>query len=149
MDQNRLSLGPHHLGVQSGASKMNFGPMVHLAQTMHISCTDSILSPNWKKWDSTSLTTSRSSIGCVQNNFCAFWYVRHKSCNYFFVKISAISNRLNELPHQPRQQEVLSDVYKMISEPMVRVAQTMHLSCTDTNTVSKRTEAIFYKTHIT
>ena len=27
---------------------------------------------------------------------------------------------------------------KMISEPMVRLAQTMHQSCTDTNIVSKR-----------
>jgi hypothetical protein len=29
---------------------------------------------------------------------------------------------------------------KTISEPMVRLAQTMHLSCTDTNTISKQTE---------
>jgi hypothetical protein len=29
----------------------------------------------------------------------------------------------------------------MISEPMIYLAQTVHLSCTDTNTVSKWTEA--------
>jgi hypothetical protein len=37
----------------------------------------------------------------------------------------------------------------MISEPMVRLAQTVHLSCTNTNTISKRTETRFHKTHIT
>jgi hypothetical protein len=38
---------------------------------------------------------------------------------------------------------------KMISEPMVRVAQTMHLSCTDTNTISKWTETRFAMPHVT
>jgi hypothetical protein len=32
---------------------------------------------------------------------------------------------------------------------MVRLAQTMHLFSTDTNTVSKRTEMRFHKTHVT
>jgi hypothetical protein len=38
---------------------------------------------------------------------------------------------------------------KMISEPMVRLAQIMHLSCTNTNNVSKQTETRFNMTHIT
>jgi DNA-binding transcriptional regulator of glucitol operon len=32
---------------------------------------------------------------------------------------------------------------------MVHLAQTVHLSCTDTNTVSKQTEMRFQMTHIT
>ena len=32
---------------------------------------------------------------------------------------------------------------KLISEPMVRLAQTMHLSCVEVNTISKRTEMSF------
>jgi hypothetical protein len=36
----------------------------------------------------------------------------------------------------------------MISEPMVRFAQTVHLSCTDTNTISKR-ETRLQMTHVT
>ena len=36
----------------------------------------------------------------------------------------------------------------MISEPMVRLAQTMHLSCIDTNTVSKRTELSLEPRHL-
>jgi hypothetical protein len=44
----------------------------------------------------------------------------------------------NELSLEPRLIGVPSGAIKMISEPMVRLAQTMHLSCTDTNTVSKQ-----------
>jgi hypothetical protein len=32
---------------------------------------------------------------------------------------------------------------------MVRLVQTVDLSCTETNTISKLTEARFYMTHIT
>jgi hypothetical protein len=41
-----------------------------------------------------------------------------------------------ELPLEPRQLLVPLGSIKMISEPMVCLALTMHLSCTDTNTVS-------------
>jgi hypothetical protein len=38
---------------------------------------------------------------------------------------------------------------KTISEPMVHLAQTMHLSCTNTNNVSKCTKMRFHMTHVT
>ena len=41
------------------------------------------------------------------------------------------------IPHDPRHLGVPSSASKMISEPMVCLAQTEHLSCTNTNTVSK------------
>jgi hypothetical protein len=37
----------------------------------------------------------------------------------------------------------------MIYEPMVRLAQTVHLSCTDSDTVSKQTKAGFHMAHVT
>jgi hypothetical protein len=37
----------------------------------------------------------------------------------------------------------------MISEAMVRLVQTVDLSCTKTNTISKWTETTFYMTHVT
>jgi hypothetical protein len=40
MDKNELPLEPHHLGVPSSASKMISEPMVRLAQTVHLSCTN-------------------------------------------------------------------------------------------------------------
>jgi hypothetical protein len=45
----------------------------------------------------------------------------------------------NELPFEPCLQEVPSGAAKMISELVVRLAETVHLSCTETNTVSKWT----------
>jgi hypothetical protein len=54
----------------------------------------------------------------------------------------------NELPLEPHDLGVPSGARKMISEPMVRLEQTVHLPCTDANTVSKRIETRFHMTHI-
>jgi hypothetical protein len=43
---NELPLDAHHLGVLSGASKMIPKPMVHLAQTVHLSSIDTNTIPN-------------------------------------------------------------------------------------------------------
>jgi hypothetical protein len=53
MDQNELPLEPRDLGVPSGVSKMVSEPMVRLAETVHLSCTDTTLVPNGPKRDST------------------------------------------------------------------------------------------------
>jgi gamma-glutamylcysteine synthetase len=53
------------------------------------------------------------------------------------------------LPLEPRHLVELSGASKMVSKPMVRLAQTMHQYCTNTNIVSKREEVRFHKTHIT
>jgi hypothetical protein len=55
----------------------------------------------------------------------------------------------NELPIEPHHLGVPSGVSKMIFEPMVRLVEIAHLSCTDTNTVSKWTNARFHMTHLT
>jgi hypothetical protein len=56
---------------------------------------------------------------------------------------------INELPHEPHHLGVLLGASKMISKPMGRLAQTEHLSSTDTNTIAKRTETRFDITHVT
>jgi hypothetical protein len=53
-----------------------------------------------------------------------------------------------ELSLDPHNLGVPSSASKTISEPMVRLAQTIHLSCTDTISVSKWIETMFHKTHI-
>ena len=55
----------------------------------------------------------------------------------------------NELPLEPRHLVVLSGASKIISESMVHLALTVHLSCTDTNTISKDKEVRFHMTHVT
>jgi hypothetical protein len=64
------------------------------------------------------------------------------------VKISTIS-KWTKLSLELRHLEVLIGASKTIPELMVRLAQTMHLSCTDTNTKSKQKEVRFHVTHIT
>jgi hypothetical protein len=55
----------------------------------------------------------------------------------------------NELPLEHRHLGVPSSASKMISEPVVCLVQTVHLSCTDIDTVSKWTETRFQMTHVT
>jgi hypothetical protein len=72
-----------------------------------------------------------------------------KPCTYLASRLALSPNGLSEHPCEPRQLGVLLGVSKMISELMVRLAQSMHLSCTDANIVSKWTKARLYKTHVT
>jgi hypothetical protein len=55
----------------------------------------------------------------------------------------------SEHPLEPHHIGVPSSASERIFEPMVRLAQTVHLSCTDTNTVSKQIETRFHMTHVT
>jgi hypothetical protein len=55
---------------------------------------------------------------------------------------------LKKIRHEPRCQGVASGALKMIFDPMIRLVQTVHLSCTATNTISKRTESRFHMTHV-
>jgi hypothetical protein len=54
-----------------------------------------------------------------------------------------------KLPLEPHHLGVPSVVSKMISKPMRCLAQTVHLSCIDTYTISRRTETRFHMTHVT
>jgi hypothetical protein len=55
----------------------------------------------------------------------------------------------NEIAYDPRHLAIPLGASKTASEPMVRLAQTMHLSYSDTNTISKRTKTRFHMTHDT
>ena len=55
----------------------------------------------------------------------------------------------NELSVEPRHLVVPSGASKIIPEPMVCLAQTVHLSCSDASTVTKWTETRFGMTHVT
>jgi hypothetical protein len=54
-----------------------------------------------------------------------------------------------ELLLDPRRLGVQLGASKMISEPMVCLAQTMYLSCVKIKTISKWTEMSIYLTHVT
>ena len=83
------------------------------------------------------------------NSFMILWYVRRKSGTYLASGLALCSKGRNELPLEPRHLLVPSSASKMISKPMVHLVQTMHISCIDTNNVSKQKEARFHMTHVT
>jgi hypothetical protein len=107
------------------------------------------LSLNRLKRDSTWLTSPRRSIGCDQQRFLSVWYDRRKLRTYIVSKLALTPNGWNKHPLEPRHLGVPSGPSKMISELMVCLTQTVHLSCTETNTIFKWTEMRFHMAHIT
>jgi hypothetical protein len=89
------------------------------------------LSPNGLEQYSTGPTSLASSIGRIQNYFISLWYVECKPCTYLVSRLALPDHRHLGVP---------SGASKTDYEPMVRLTQTEHLSCTDTNTVSKQIE---------
>ena len=63
-----------------------------------------------------------------------------KLCTYLTPTLTPSPNGPNEIPHDPHHLGVPSGASKMISEPMVRLAQTVHISYINTNTISKWNE---------
>ena len=55
----------------------------------------------------------------------------------------------NELSVEPRHLVVPSGASKIIPEPMVCLAQTMHLSCVEISTMPKWTKTSFHFSHVT
>ena len=72
--------------------------------------------------------------------YMSLWYVGRKPFTYLALIPIPSANGPNDIPHDPRHLGVPSGASKMISEPMVCWAQTMHLSCVKISTISKRAE---------
>jgi hypothetical protein len=174
MDQNELSLEPPHLGVPSGASKAIFKPMVHLAQTVHQSCLKistiskrTVMSIHWI-WKNLPAILHRHEHH-LQMDRCKIphdpWQLGVPSGGFKMISkpdgtlaqtVHYLASRLALSPNKPKTASTWASsprstigVSKMICEPMVCLSQTMHLSYTDTNTVSKRDDARFHMTHVT
>ena len=131
MERSETPHDPRHLGVPSGASKTIFDPMVRSVQTVHLSCIKISPISKWTEMSyDLSLVTQEYHRVCSKR-FLSLWHVLRKLCTY-------LASRLGPL-----------GASKTISEPMARLAQTVHLSCTDTNTVSKWTKIRFHMTHVT
>jgi hypothetical protein len=62
---------------------------------------------------------------------------------------STISKRTKQISTSPSSPRSSAGAPKTIYEPMVRLTQTEHLSCTDANTISKQIETKFLMTHVT
>jgi hypothetical protein len=71
------------------------------------------------------------------------------NANYAPIFCSTISKRTKHISTRPSSPRSTAGASKMIYEPVERLTQTEHLSCTDANTVSKQIETRFYMTHVT
>jgi hypothetical protein len=183
MDQNEHPLEPRHLRVPSGVCKTISKPMIRLAQTMQLSCTNTndlskqiktrfhkthvtlefyrvrpkpfpslwhvqrkpciylasslALSPNRPNRASTWASSPRSTIGCVQNDL---WAYGTFGANHAYISHDAntISKQTKTRFHVTHVTQAFQRVRpKWLSEPMVRSAQTIHLSCVWICTISK------------
>jgi hypothetical protein len=94
-----------------------------------------VLSPNGSKWDSTWASSPRSTIECIQNDYWAYG---------MFGANRAPQTDRNELPLEPHHLDVSAGASKTITEPMVCLAQTMHLAWVKISTISKRTKTRFH-----
>ena len=146
MDQNELSLDPRHVGVPSGVLKMIYEPMVRSMQTVHLSCAEmnTISKQTQNSCHLTHVTYEFHQVRPKQ--FPSLWYVQRVPCTYHASRLALYPKGQNELPREPLHLVVPSSASKPISESMVCRAQTMHLSCTDTNTISKWKEVRFHMT---
>jgi hypothetical protein len=122
-------------------------PMVRLAQTVHIYCMDTNIVSKQIETRFHMTHSPRSSIGCVQHDFQADGTFETNRAPFLRQDYHYLQIDSNKLPLEPHHLGVSLGASKTISEPMVRLAQTMHLYCTDTNTVSKRIETRFHLTH--
>jgi hypothetical protein len=141
-DQNEIKYDPSHLGVPSGASKMISEPMVHSPQIVHLSCIKiSIISKRNETSTHFSLVTKEFHL-VRPKWFLSLRYVRCKPCIHLLSRLALSPNGLNRAyPWAPSPRSTIAGVSKMSSEPMVRLAQNVHLSWTNTSTVSKQTES--------
>ena len=123
---NGIPHDPRHLGVASGASKTLYQPMVRLAQTMHRSCVKiSTISKRTKTTFELSFVT-KEYHRVRPKRYMRLWYVWCRPCTYFALTLTPSPNGPNKIPHDPCHQGVPSGASKMISESMVRSAQTVY-----------------------
>jgi hypothetical protein len=71
------------------------------------------------------------------NRFMSLWYIHANHAPILHQDWHYLKMDRNKLSHEHRHLGVPSRASKRISDPMERVAQTVHMSFTDANTVSK------------
>jgi hypothetical protein len=124
-------------------------PVVRSAQTIHLSC---VKISTISKRTQSSIHLSLVTLEYHQvrpKRFLSLWYVRDKPCNYLASSLALSPIGLNRASTWASSLRVPSGVSKTISMPTVCLAQSVHLSCTNTNTVLKWTKMRFHMTHVT
>jgi hypothetical protein len=82
---------------------------------------------NRPKRASTWSTLPRSTIGCVQNDFCAYGTFGTNRAPILHWHYHCLQMDWNKIPHEQCHIGDPSGASKIISDPMLRSAQTVHL----------------------
>jgi hypothetical protein len=108
---------PRHLGVPSDVSKMISEPTVCLAQTVHLSCTDTNTFTKWTKmrFHMTHVTMDFQRVCPIR--FLRLWYIRQKPCTYLASRLALSPNGLNRASTWASSPRRSSGASKMIYEP--------------------------------
>jgi hypothetical protein len=149
MNQNELPIDPH-LGGPSSVAKKISSPWYIWRKPCTYLWPRLTPSPCRPKWASTWPTLPSNSIGCAPKWFLSPSNIqRCKPCTYLVSRLTLSPNTPKWASTWPHHVGVQSGVSKLISEAMVHLAQIMHLSCVEINTIYKRTETSFHLTHVT
>jgi hypothetical protein len=114
---------------------------------MHLYCTDTNTVSKWTETRFHMTHTPTSSIGWVEHDFRADGTFNTNRTPFLRQDYHYLQTDSTMLPLEPRHLGVSSGASKTISEPIVHSTQTVHLYCSDINTVSKRTKMRFHQTH--
>jgi hypothetical protein len=149
MDRNKLLLMTHHLGVPSVLSKTILEPMVCLAQTVHLPCTNTnTVSKHTKtRFDMTDVTLEFHRVR--PKWFLTLLYVQRKPCTHLVSRLALCPNRPRWASTWALSPSSTIGSVQNDYQPMVRLAQTVHLTCTEANAISKQTKTRFNTTHVT
>ena len=84
-----------------------------------------------------------------RKRYLSLWYIWRIPYPFVALTLTPSPNGPNEIPHDPRHLGDPSGSSKMVPEPMLRSAQTVHRSCVKNSTISKRTKTRFYLSFVT
>jgi hypothetical protein len=123
--------------------------MVYLVQTVHLffTNTDTVSKQIKMRIHMTHITKLFYQV--CPKWFSSSWYARRKPCTYLASRLAQSPNRLkwaSAWASSPTSTigSVQNDFWALVC-----LAQTMYLSCIDTNTVSRWIETIFHITNVT
>jgi hypothetical protein len=125
-------------------SKTISEPIVRLTHTVLLYCTNTNTVSKHTEMRFHITHSSRSSIECVPHDSRADATFDTNRAPFLQCDYRYLQTNSNELPLEARHLRVSSGASKTISDPMVRLAQTAHLSCNVITAISKRTQTSFH-----
>jgi hypothetical protein len=149
MDQNELPLDTRHLGVLPGVPKMISTPVVYSVQTVHLSCakTNTISKRTEISFHLTCIMSEYHRV-CPKRIPCP-WDIRRKPFTFLAPKLKLSRNRSKRASAWATSLRSTIRCLQNDFWAFSTLAQTLHLSSAENNTISKWFKTSFHLSHIT